>query len=289
MIESFTARIGGRRPRIRLSLIAVSLCILFSAFPAAAQSNNRAQPGKELKFEVLSIRPTRLAPGAMQGISNPTPNGFTTTASLWQLVVFAFGPPVPAWMWTSVKIANQPSWLAEEYYTVDARVSQADLKAWQSQSTDQELLRSALRAVLRERCKLAIHEQPSQERNYELVVANGGSRLKATVPGSPLPAGVKLQSGAVLTYGNGAQRKDDWQFHGATMQDLAHNLGLVSAGVPVRDRTGLSGRFDFSVRHQLGEEGVYSYPVDHLGLRLKRGTENRPILVIDHVERPTPN
>lgn len=75
------------------------------------------------------------------------------------------------------------------------------------------------------------------------------------------------------------------------MEDLAQNLGLVSGGIPVRDRTGLAGRYDFSVRRAQApdEDRVYSYPVEPLGLRLKAGTENRPILVIDHVERPTPN
>jgi uncharacterized protein (TIGR03435 family) len=29
--------------------------------------------------------------------------------------------------------------------------------------------------------------------------------------------------------------------------------------------------------------------LNDLGLKLKPGTEDRPVLVIDHVERPTPN
>lgn len=288
--------------RISFPFVAVSLAVApFLSFSAAAQSSqgtpsiqysHSGQPEKELKFEVLSIRPIRLPLGAMQGIPNPTPNGFfTTTANLWQLVVFAYGPPEPAWMWTSVKIDNEPSWF-REYYAIDARVAQADLKAWQSQSSDHELLRSALRAALKERCKLAIHEQPSKERIYELVLAKAGPKLKAAAPGSTLPVGVKLESGGVMTGGIGASGRDDWTFHGATMRDLALNLSRVSARIPVRDRTGLTGRYDFSVRPaqlEPDEERVYSYPVDHLGLRLRPGTENRPILVIDHVERPTPN
>ena len=49
--------------------------------------------------------------------------------------------------------------------TVKARApAEADIKAWQSQKHF-ELLRSALRNALKERCKLAIHEEPVG-RNY---------------------------------------------------------------------------------------------------------------------------
>jgi uncharacterized protein (TIGR03435 family) len=272
----------------------------FWTLSAAAQSSqgtpsiqhSESGPEKDLKFEVLSIRSSRLPSGGVQGIPNPTPNGhFTTTANMWQMVVFAYGPPGPAWMWTSVKMDNEPGWF-REYYAIDARVAQADLKAWQGQSGNHELLRFALRAALKERCKLAIHDRPSQERIYELVVAKGGPGLRAAAPGAALPVGVKLESGGVMTGGAGAQGRDDWNFRGATMQDLAFQLSIVSPGTPVRDRTGLAGRYDFSVRRielQPGDERVYSYPVDHLGLRLRPGKENRPILVIDHVEKPSPN
>jgi len=202
-------------------LAAMSLAMAaFMSFSAAAQ-NSRGQAAKEFKFEVFSIRPISLPVGARRGIPDPTPNGFSTTANLSLAVKFAYGPPGPIWTWLYLKTRNEPSWFGQDY-AIDARVSQADLKAWQNQSRDHELLRSALRAALRERCKLVIHEEPSQERIYELVVAKGGPKLKAAAA-SALPAGVKLESGGVMT-GIGAQGNDGWNYHGATMLDLAQNL-----------------------------------------------------------------
>jgi len=266
------------------SFIAPPLALaVFSSFAAG-------QPEKEFRFEVLSIRPVILPAGGRQGIADPTPNGFTTTANLSQALRFAYGPPGPMAMWMYLKTANEPSWFSD-YYTFDARVSRRDLKAWQSQSKDNELLRAALRAALKERFKLALHEEPSQERIYELVVAKNGPKLKAPIADSAPPASMKLDSGAFLTW-IGPRGDDGWDFHGATMQDLALQLTRVSTVPPVRDRTGLTGRYDFKVlRVQLqpDEERVYSYPVDHLGLKLRPGTENIPILVIDHAERPTAN
>lgn len=64
---------------------------------------------------------------------------------------------------------------------------------------------------------------------------------------------------------------------------------------PVRDRTGLTGRYDFTLRVDpqsnttANPDVLYSFHLEQLGLKLKPGTEDRPILIIDHVEKPTPN
>jgi uncharacterized protein (TIGR03435 family) len=88
--------------------------------------------------------------------------------------------------WSSVEVRHQPDWLAE-YYDIEARVSQADLKAWQNQLKNHELLRSALRAALKERCKLAIGEEWSQARMFELVIAKGGPKLRTAALDAALP------------------------------------------------------------------------------------------------------
>jgi uncharacterized protein (TIGR03435 family) len=105
-----------------------------------------------------------------------------------------------------------------------------------------------------------------------------------------LPAAVKLGSGGVMT-GIGPQGEDGWNFHAATMQDLADMMIQVYVDGPVRDRTGVTGRYDFQVRRipTPGENRGFAYDVAGLGLELKRGMETRPILVIDHIEKPGAN
>ena len=181
-----------------------------------------------------------------------------------------------------------PSWSAQ-VFAFDARLSPRDFKAWQSQGKNQDLLRAALRAALKDRFKLAIHEEPAQQTVFELVVAKRGPRLKPPTPDAALPPGIHLESGGVRAIGPKATY--DMDFRGATMQDLAYMLTGVFFDGPVRDRTGLTGRYDFYVPRveTPGEDQGYSFSVTGLGLQLKRGKENRPILVIDHVERPTPN
>ena len=95
-----------------------------------------------------------------------------------------------------------------------------------------------------------------------------------------------MEAGGVVTYINGG--RDGWNFHGATMRELAK---FMSTPMPVRDRTGLTGRYDFSPprmsAHPNGPPSTYG--VGQLGLELKRGKENSPVLVIDHAERPSRN
>jgi uncharacterized protein (TIGR03435 family) len=254
--------------------------------------NARSAPG--FTFEVFSIKPVQRGPGMSLMVHNPTPNGFTGTVSLWQLVAFAFGPPVAASKsqeWQLTEIRNQPKWLGEQAYAVQARVSQGDLKAWQSQSpTTQELFHAALRAELKNRCALALHEEPALGTIFALTVAKKGHRLKPATPPNEVPQGMRLGSGAWLTFIGGG--RDGWTFHGATMEDLVSQLSILSLGTPVRDRTGLSGRYDFSLRRSAApsnEDQLGSVAIEELGLQLSPGKENRPALVIDHIERPTSN
>jgi uncharacterized protein (TIGR03435 family) len=273
--------------RLFLSFVPLSLVIFpLLSLSATAQSRQGNQL-KEVQFEVLSIRPMT---GSMTLPMNtgPSPNGFDSRLSLWQLIMVAYGPNNFV-NWGSVEILKAPSWIGD-FYDIKGRVSQADLKAWQNQGKERELLRSAMRAALKERCKLAIHEQPSKAEIFELVIGKSG-RLKAAVPDSTPPSGLKLPSGGVLvqTVENTRQVKT---YYGATMQDLADFLCIMSGRTPVRDRTGLTGHYDFTIQQvpPLPDDNhVYSYPVGHLGLKVKPATENRPMLVIDHIEKPTPN
>jgi uncharacterized protein (TIGR03435 family) len=212
--------------------------------------------------------------------------------SIWQMIELAYAPEYNL-ISGSKQTLNQPAW-AGEAYDIDARVSNADLKAWQAQTNQHELLRSALRAALVERCKLAIHEQFAISPTFELTIASQGSRLK---PAAPVPAnlvGVKLPSGAVSTFTHLTGNREVSHFHGATIADLVWFLSCLSPFVPVRDKTGLTGRYDFDLQEidepsHLDADRVFNYPVDRLGLKLKPGKENRSILVIDHIEKPTPN
>ena len=150
-----------------------------------------------------------------------------------------------------------------------------------------------MKAVLKERCKLVIHEQPTEIPDYKLVIGKKGPKLQATAPGSALPSGVKLKSGGVMV-GDTRDGRTTWRFHGATMEDLALFFTGLTPERPVHDGTGLTGRYDFTLQSIDNpskdiDEQVNNWPIDHLGLGLKPGKSPGIKLVIDHMEKPDPN
>jgi uncharacterized protein (TIGR03435 family) len=319
--------VGWRRRRntVRLLLTTIlaplfALALLLQ-LPVSAQHSRPA----DFRFEVLSIRPVDTAPGTpgqRMGATDPGPSGFESMLSVYQMIMVAYGPANSS-TWSSVRLLKIPDWNGD-FYRIAAKVPQADLSAWQHQGPERELLRAAMRAALRERCKLAIHEQPSKGDVFELVAAKGGARLKPTAPANdPRPPGptetkfrgggitvktlgngrrvatyyVDLPGGGVLvqTRENGGQTNENgeqvYTYYNATTNDIAEALAKL-ARIPVRDKTGLTGRYDFTVKFVPPEPGanhVYCYQIGRLGLAVKRGTEMRPVLVIDHIERPSPN
>jgi uncharacterized protein (TIGR03435 family) len=274
---------------------------------AAAQGSNTAQAHKtgsdsgakkEVKFEVISIR--ALQPGSSQYGShydpNPTPTGFLSTLTVWQMLMIAYAPDDQSW--ANIPIVNTPKWFQEaDFYVINARVSDADQDAWRKQSNRHELLRSAMQDLLRERCKLVLHELPTEIRDYKLVIGRNGLKMKATVPGSTPPAEGHLLPTGGVRFATGPRDRPTWHYYGATMGELVNFLsppGTGSPAPPIHDATGLTGRYDFTLQ-MIDEpsrdryEEVFNFPVVPLGLELKPGKFSGIKLVIDHMEKPTPN
>ena len=281
----------------------------FCSVPAAAQANNAAHADKsgsnsakkkEVKFEVISIRPVKPGWSPYDGGSshmsdfNPAPYGFVSTLTSWQMLMIAYAPSDQSW--DSIQIINAPKWFTSydtTWYFINARVSAADMGAWRNQSVHHELLRSAMQDLLKERCQLVIHKQPGEFPDYRLVVGKQGLKMKATAPGSPLPRGAALQSGGVMV-SNGPTDRVTWHFHGATIEDLLEFLSRCSPNRPIHDETGLTGRYDFAIQmieHPLRdrEEQIFNWPVAPLGLELKPGKFPGFKLVIDRMEKPSSN
>ena len=135
-----------------------------------------------------------------------------------------------------------------------------------------------LQTLLAKRYKLSTHQLTKRLPVYTLTVSPRGSRLVEigegagvpNMPNPPRPPGAKIV-GSLHNRG--------------TVQDLADELRLM-LDRPVLDRTGLSGRYLFSVTRFSNEE--WNYAVEsQLGLRLNASKQNVPVLVVDHIEKPT--
>jgi uncharacterized protein (TIGR03435 family) len=273
------------------ALIGVSAAAQGGNAAHVAKNNSDAAKKKEIKFEVASIRP--YGPGMPQSRSYaPTPVGFNSAIDIGGLILLAYSPErYTSWGNGVAKIINCPK-LCDEFYVVNARVSNADLAAWRNQSENWELLPSAMRALLRDRFKLQIHEEQTDINVYQLVVSKKSAKLKPADVHNKPTNGIRTLSGGMKT----VQRSGDdeiYHFYDSTMQDLADYLNECNTR-PIRNATGIAGRYDFTVE-QIGQQGfgtmecLTSQTIGRLGLGLKPGKDHGAKLIVDHVEKPTPN
>lgn len=274
------------RPRhpatLPLLLAAVSI------FVATAQ----AQPGS-YQFEVVSIRPSR--PGNQPPILRPTLDGIrATNCTLLMFAAFAYGPTEP-------RLGNHgftgaPGWADTDLFDLSAKVSDADAEILRKLDPNarERMLSLMMRRLLTDRFQLAAHREPRELPVYDLVVAKGGPRLpKSSIVDPELP--------------NGALRMADGTINGTGIS-TARLAEALTAQVerPVRDATGLSGRYTVTLKWQpegkAGPEANHPTPPDaasgpsiftalqeQLGLRLMPGKGRADVIVLDHVSKPSEN
>jgi uncharacterized protein (TIGR03435 family) len=142
-------------------------------------------------------------------------------------------------------------------------------------------LRAMLGTLLAERFQLTFHRDTRELSSLVLVVAKGGSKLRSSREDAP----------GVLRPGNSAMVAQH-----ATMSEF---IGTLAGPLrtPVIDKTGLTGRYDFTVDLssyfadvKTGQQPdmtaiIMSALREQLGLNLESRKEPVEILVIDHVEK----
>jgi uncharacterized protein (TIGR03435 family) len=149
-----------------------------------------------------------------------------------------------------------------------------------------------LQTLLADRFSLQIHRETKPLPVYLLTVAKNGPKLKAAAqPGN----------GSVL-WGLAGKPSGEASVHltakAASLPRLADSLSNI-AGRPVLDQTGLNGSFDFTLEYAseantpgatpFAGPALFTAFQEQLGLKLEATRAPLEILVIDHVEKPSPN
>jgi uncharacterized protein (TIGR03435 family) len=243
--------------------------ILATCYQVRVGAQDAAQP----KFDVASIKPNRSESNAMNG-ANFVRNGRLTmiNCSLKGLVGEAFG----------VAVLNLPDWTASAKYDINATTS--DLAA---------TTRALLQGLLKDRFHFAAHYETRDVPTYELVIARPDGRLGAGLHRStancdaPAPPGERpcgwSGSGPVpLHWGKGS----------AIDLLIASLVGSVERRVV--DKTGLSGPFDWEFQTQRDPNdnsapSIFTALQEQLGLKLQPARGTIDVIVVDHVEPPTPD
>jgi uncharacterized protein (TIGR03435 family) len=145
--------------------------------------------------------------------------------------------------------------------------------------------------MLADRFQLKLHRETRKLPIYELVVAKKEPKIGEAKPGQ-----------GCSSSGNSSGTT----FKGCEMKGLADSLNRIT-GLPVVDKTGLKGRYDFALHfsreNQSGipnpQDGtvvldtsapsIYTALQEQLGLKLKSAKGQVEVLVIDRIEPPSAN
>lgn len=265
----------------------------------AVQDQAFAAKGKQWKFAVVSIR--KDTAGGPQHVGVATPDGYQMeNLFLGYLVMMAYAPQTGgAPFYSSDQFIGMPAWLIgdEDHYDVYAKVDESDLAEWQDPAQQPVMLRSMLQSMLEDRLKLAVHRSTREAPVYRLVAGKNGPKFKEANPGELHPGARPMPGGGTLS----REEKDDQMtvhYFGISMAQLARFV-LGDAGRPIQDRTGLTHKYDVTVVRPMPEgagtpqvkpvETSAAEIAEQLGLKLEPARGQVETLVIDHVERPSPN
>ena len=283
--------------------ISLMVPVVFGVVRATAQQEQDSPAeSKQWKFAVVSIRKNNS--GGPKHIGVATADGYQMkNLFLGYLLLTAYVPQTGGAVLYSVdQFLGMPAWLIsdDDHYDVDAKVDEADLADWKNPAKQPAMQRSMLQALLEDRLKLAVHRSTREAPVYLLTVGKNGPKFKETNPGELHPGARPMPGGGTLS----SEVKEDQMtvhYFGISIAQLARWV-LGDAGRPVEDKTGLAGRYDVTIQRpalQTGtQQGGISAPdlgpsaasiADQLGLRLEPAKGQVETLVIDHVERPSPN
>jgi uncharacterized protein (TIGR03435 family) len=265
-----------------------------------------------LTFEVASIRPSR--PG-VPVTTTLTPGGRMTYTgwAVKSLVQVAYDIPG---FWVS----GGPDWIKVDRFDIVAKAEDSPGQEPDSQELTNDQLNSyrarmlrRLQALLTDRFQLQLHHQTKELSGYALVVAKGGPKLLEARDGIKASDALKREDGGRYegVQIRGGVRDAGGRFlgggrargQGATMAMFAEAI-TRNLAVPVVDKTGLNGKYDFTLEwapdpvQVVGDTAAPpqddSGPslvtaIRQLGLRLESAKVPVETIVIDHVEKPSAN
>ncbi len=194
------------------------------------------------------------------------------------------------------ELSGLPAWANSERYAITAKGPEA-----LASSSGQTL--AMLRALLADRFKLRAHRETKDGPTYALTM----DRADRTLGPRLLPPTEDCSDFILGTSGTGGprcnievSREGVYTFRGRTLARFATDIQRF-VGRPIVDRTRLTERFDIEL--QFAPEGpsdgprppadaatnIYTAVREQLGLRLESSRGPVSVLVVDSVERPTPD
>jgi uncharacterized protein (TIGR03435 family) len=269
-------------PRLSGHLIVFLVAISVAPLPGQGQTGQKAQA-----FEVASIKPNRSdAPGV--GGLGFAPGGIRArNQSPVRLLEIALSVQPD-------QVVGAPSWATNEGFDINAKVGS------NVAFNPMTMLGPMLFNLLESRFQLKMHHETRELNVYRLVRVRA-DRLGPKLAPAPIdacspPAQTDAASLRVAARGCSAGPVPGGiDVHGMPLATLASLMG-PSAGRVIVDATGLTGNWDLEIRFaapgqnaDADSPSLFTALGEQLGLKLESGRAPVDVIVIDHVERPTPD
>ncbi len=229
---------------------------------------------QELRFEVASIKPHPDGPASFTGGGSPSgPHLKLGAMGIYSLIWWAYN--VKPW-----QISGGPSWAQDGS---GARRFDIEAKAEGDGARPVVEFRAMLRALLAERFHLVVHTETRDTRVYALMIDKGRIKLHES------------EAGARSQFTLGAGKLIARSMPVTLLVDYFSNRNGVDG--PVVDRTGLSGKYDFTLEYSIPRPDnavdpapdIFAALPQQLGLRLVLQRAPVEYLVIDRAEMPSEN
>jgi uncharacterized protein (TIGR03435 family) len=236
-------------------------------------------------FDVATIKPNNSGASSIQGLTLNGRNFATRNSSLGDLIGFAYEVQAK-------QIVAAPDWLDKDRYDIAAVPDQDGAPNIQQ-------LRVMVQKLLTSRFNLKFHHDQRELSAYVLTVGKNGQKLtptqlKGSLPGMGMRPG---PTGLTLVMAN------------SRLADFTGFLQMIVLDRPVVDRTGVTGRFDYSVTFTPDDSQFNGHPPklppstettesspnlftalqQQLGLKLDAEKTSVDVIAIDHVEKPSAN
>jgi len=236
-------------------------------------------------LEVATIKP-----------SDPTKQGkafgfrgtqfITFNTNMNDLIAFAYGLH-------SKQIVGAPDWFGTQLYDIDGKPDAAG-------RPNLKQMGIMVQKLLADRFALKFHHESKELAVYAITVASGGPKMEVT------------KSGPNDQQGFGFRGLGDLIVRNMDMKDFATWMQSGVMDKPVVDQTGLKDRYDFTLKWTPDDSqfaqfrgavtmpppktddpnappSLYTAVQEQLGLKIEATKAPDDVIVIDHVEKPSPN
>ena len=210
----------------------------------------------------------------------------TMNTNMNDLIAFAYGLH-------SKQIVGAPDWFGSELFDIDGvpdATGRPNLKQ----------MGIMVQKLLADRCQLKFHHESKELSVYAVTVAGGGPKMTKSTTGPDDPQGFIFRGLGDLIVRN------------MSMKDFASWMQSGVMDKPVVDQTGLKDRYDFTLKWTPDDSqfaqfrgsvsmnkpanndpnappSLYTAVQEQLGLKIEATKAPDDVIVIDHVEKPSPN